>query len=572
MMGYQSMLVGLAVLLSSAGVATAQETPTALDVRRTLDARRDEAEPIWRSGDPRGVEMLESIWEYLGSPGIADLARGSDDIRTRVQNLAVETACGYALLADTAAALDNVKRIYEWGGSSFFDGFIAQRCPTLAELSDLPPYRQVRRLWRSENRRWSSTALSTPYRKVLPQDERVAGLSLLWSRLKVTLPGFQTSPGLDLDSLYLAYLPKVRRATRTFDYYRVLIRFVAELGDAHTNVIFPEELAPRAYARPPLVTGRVEGRTIILDVLSPELSDRGLAAGMEIVAIDEEPVDAYVKREVAPYISSSTPQDRDVRTYRYALLAGDAYRPVRLTVAASPSGPAREFDVPRSGYDSIRSIPTMRDTTLEGGIGYLRIDGFDTDELRTYVPDALRRLGDTRGLIIDVRYNGGGDSSHGYRLLSHLSDAPVRTSRYWVREFVGLRRARGGEPLTVIDPGWEWPGGADPQYDGPVILLISAMTFSAAEDFVVAFDAMDRGLLVGEATGGSTGQPFSFALPGGGWAQVRSRHDTYPDGTEFIGVGVQPDIVVRPTLAGFRAGRDEALEAAIRELLSEPGD
>ncbi len=88
-------------------------------------------------------------------------------------------------------------------------------------------------------------------------------------------------------------------------------------------------------------------------------------------------------------------------------------------------------------------------------------------------------------------------------------------------------------------------------------MLVGPMTFSAAEDFAVAFRAMKRGLIMGEATGGSTGQPLFFPLPGGGRGRVRTKHDSYPDGQEFIGVGVLPDIVVHSTIRGIREGRDE---------------
>jgi hypothetical protein len=55
-------------------------------------------------------------------------------------------------------------------------------------------------------------------------------------------------------------------------------------------------------------------------------------------------------------------------------------------------------------------------------------------------------------------------------------------------------------------------------------------------------------------------------LPGGGNARICSKRDTYPDGREFVGIGIQPDKVVRPTLADLRAGRDTVLEAALKEL------
>jgi hypothetical protein len=50
--------------------------------------------------------------------------------------------------------------------------------------------------------------------------------------------------------------------------------------------------------------------------------------------------------------------------------------------------------------------------------------------------------------------------------------------------------------------------------DVPVALLTSAMTLSAAEDFVAAFDSMHRGITVGQTTGGSRGRPLFFHLPG----------------------------------------------------------
>ena len=77
---------------------------------------------------------------------------------------------------------------------------------------------------------------------------------------------------------------------------------------------------------------------------------------------------------------------------------------------------------------------------------------------------------------------------------------------------------------------------------------------------------MKRGKLVGEPTGGSTGQPLFFDLPGGGRARVCTKRDTYPDGKEFIGVGIQPHVRAHQTVADFRAGRDTVLETGLAEL------
>jgi len=109
----------------------------------------------------------------------------------------------------------------------------------------------------------------------------------------------------------------------------------------------------------------------------------------------------------------------------------------------------------------------------------------------------------------------------------------------------------------------------DQYYAGPVAVLSGTSTFSAAEDFLVAFDVMDRGPIIGQASGGSTGQPLGFYLPGGGTARITTKRDTYPDGSDFVGDGVQPDTLAPPTVDAFIEKRDLALEAASQYILEK---
>lgn len=79
-------------------------------------------------------------------------------------------------------------------------------------------------------------------------------------------------------------------------------------------------------------------------------------------------------------------------------------------------------------------------------------------------------------------------------------------------------------------------------YDGPLQILISRNTMSAAEDFTAMFKANKRGTLMGEPTHGSTGTPCMIPLRCGGRAQVVSVGYRLLDGTEFIGTGIMPDV------------------------------
>ena len=98
-------------------------------------------------------------------------------------------------------------------------------------------------------------------------------------------------------------------------------------------------------------------------------------------------------------------------------------------------------------------------------------------------------------------------------------------------------------------------------------MLTSPNTFSAAEDAVVLFATSKRGVIVGEPSGGSTGQPLSFNLPGGGTARVCSKHDSFPDGKEFVGVGVMPDVAAHLTREDLVHGTDSVLAAGLKVAL-----
>lgn len=71
---------------------------------------------------------------------------------------------------------------------------------------------------------------------------------------------------------------------------------------------------------------------------------------------------------------------------------------------------------------------------------------------------------------------------------------------------------------------------------------------------------------MGEPTGGSTGQPLFYSLPFGGMGAVCSKRDLMSDGSEFVGFGIKPDIVLRPSLQDIRNQKDIVLETALKEL------
>lgn len=487
-----------------------------------------------------------------------------------VGGLAYDAACAHALAGDKDKALAELRLAIDTG---FLNADHAARDADLASLHGDPRFQplleQMRRKQAHEAKLYDSAALASPYRENLSEDEKVAGLSKFWSEVKYNFVYVDTLKEIDWDRLYLEYLPKVRATRSTAEYYKVLMALCARLKDGHTNVFPGPELRNTTMARPKLSTHLVEGRVLVRRVFDPELIAKGIVPGTEVVAVDGEPVRDYAARELAPYVSASTPQDLERRVYTYGFLSGpvDAVPHVRLRTAA---GKAIELDLKRVSLDdynkAVPDTPPFELKILPGNIAYVALNGFGNDQAADQFLAAFDKIAASSALIIDVRNNGGGNSHVGYRVLATLTDKPFQTSRWETRDYRPSYRAWGRAMPNYSEaaPNWE----ADPahQYRKPVAVLTSSATYSAAEDFAVAFDSMRRGVIAGEATGGSTGQPLMFALPGGGGARVCTKADTYPDGRQWVGKGIQPTLKVAPTVADMQKGRDTVLEAAVSAL------
>jgi hypothetical protein len=191
-----------------------------------------------------------------------------------------------------------------------------------------------------------------------------------------------------------------------------------------------------------------------------------------------------------------------------------------------------------------------------------------------------------RTMILDLRGNPGGSTP--MFVARHLVSAPIKP--YWFRtrwsvsyfeaQMQGQTLPEKQAYLQARDLpgnfGVEWMTPSTPKaamsflepekvsYTGPLVILINAETGSAAEDLAALLSENRPVTIIGEPSGGSTGQPLMLQLPGGGSARICTVQVKYSDGREFVGVGIQPDIHVQRTIKAIAEGRDEVLDAAER--------
>ena len=562
------LLLAVAALVTNG--AWSQAASPAMQAYQQLQAMRGPADALVdanRPGSPDEVRAalaeLDRALALMDTPLTHDLAEGSLYLRYKRWDILREKAALLERLGDRAgaiAALDQMSLINAADAS--------QVTPELAAVLAGPAAAAIRARYAASVKLTDASAFKTPDGVPLTDAQRVAGLSRIWSVARQSFAWFEHVPQLDWDRAYLDALPKVLAAKDTLAYYRELMRFTALLQDGHSNAYPPESLADRVYTRPGMRTGRVEGKVVVTAVVDAALVKASVKPGDEVLAVDGVAVADYAARFVAPYQSASTPQDLELRTFKYMLLAGDARKPVRVSLRDA-QGRQRDVTAARSGWQAVPLPPDDAFELRADGIAVLRSTQFENDASTRLLEQHRDELMTAKGFILDLRRNGGGNTGFGLAILWALASEPLPEMAQRVRDDNGFTQARGlgiGWQRLPADPS-QFPPGS--KFTGPVAVLIGPATFSAAEDTAATFKLMKRGLLVGTPSGGSTGQPLSFDLPGGGKARICVKRDGYPDGSDFVGRGVQPDIVVAPTLASVRDGSDPALAKAVGALLAQ---
>lgn len=195
-------------------------------------------------------------------------------------------------------------------------------------------------------------------------------------------------------------------------------------------------------------------------------------------------------------------------------------------------------------------------------IGYLRYPSFSTTPGNGNLDYVLGILGDTNGLIIDVRDNGGGLLTNVERIVSRF--ITKKTLGGWIRHKTGPGHDEFSEPYAIqYDPADD----GRVKYLKPVVVLTNRSCFSAANDFVAVMKSLPQVKIVGATTGGGGGLPFTAELPNGWSIRFSACPITDPQSgaTEF-GITPSPGCELHAPDAELAEGRDAILDFAINLL------
>ena len=213
---------------------------------------------------------------------------------------------------------------------------------------------------------------------------------------------------------------------------------------------------------------------------------------------------------------------------------------------------------------------------LNSAVGYLRIHSFSRysedkefakqlEALENALDAIFKDAAKWTGLVIDVRINGGGSDVFGISIASRLATQEYLAYSKVIRNDVHDPDHRTPPQPVIVDISQR------PGFRGPVVLLNSADSVSAAETFTMAvLDRQPHVIRVGANTQGVFSDILGRKLPNGWSFGLPNEIYLTKDGKAFDGPGVPPDIEVPIFPAEDLAnGRDSALTKALELLASK---
>ncbi len=333
--------------------------------------------------------------------------------------------------------------------------------------------------------------------------------------------------GVDWEAAAAKYGPMALAAGDDPKLYQALNEMVGSLHDSHTHALTPTQVGERKThlrARTGFNMIRIEDRWVVSEVL----------AGSPAAQAEVRPGWIVVSRNGAPLSAQVDFRPRDGEVVAWEFL-DENDRKILASLRAKPlSTAARQLA-----------------RELEGGYVYLRFDEFDGPD-RRWLGGQLNAHADAPGVVIDLRYNPGGET---------FSLGIVIGEFFEQRVDCGTFISRGG--ARDVKNSWQL-GSAN--YRGRVVVLVDGATGSAAEIFSAVLQDHRRAKLVGRKTAGAVLASWFHRLPDGGELQLSREDYVTPKGRRIEGNGLMPDVTVTRTLHDLRVGMDPDLETALKIL------
>jgi carboxyl-terminal processing protease len=365
-----------------------------------------------------------------------------------------------------------------------------------------------------------------------------------------------THNGIDWQAKRNVFRPAAAKANSAYELYDVMRQMIASLKDAHTRVYSPDEKFdwwnPR-YVTVGLTIREIEGVPVVVQVESGSAAAKTeIHPGDAIVSVDGIRVAAFISNRLE---SSGARVNGPARSRIVASLF-DGQPGTSVNVAwTTRDGKLKSAVLPRYWTQRHLGFSTQR----KGKVAILRIDAFTQSvalEFSKALPDVLEGA---ESIVLDLRYNGGGDAEAMADVASLFLDDGINLGKFADRSGASF------ELQTYSKRLWRVPQLT--RIKLPLIVLTSQSTSSAAEIMVAALQTKGRARVIGAVTCGCVlAIRNRHPLPDGGILDVSEFDYRTAGGVRLEGRGIKPDETINPKRSDIYSRRDTALDVARNAL------
>lgn len=382
---------------------------------------------------------------------------------------------------------------------------------------------------------------------------RLAVFDDAWSRINDRYYD-ETFHGIDWEALRVNFRALAAKTETSAELYTVIRRMIAALNDPHTRVFAPEEKFD--WWRPRFVTtgfsvGEIDGLPTVIKV-EPNLKHAGIRPGDVIETINGEAALLTIQQRLNTLSPPATPS---VRFRAFAkLLDGPAETHVEVGWKTR-DGKRKSARFLRYWQQRELSLRFHR----EGDIAIIEIDAFTKPIAAAFARTLKEKISGARGVVLDLRSNGGGDAEA-------MSD--IASSFLDVGNSLGVFTDRAGTSFTISthSKSLVTPYRIQ-QTELPLIVLTSERTASAAEILVEALRVSHRAKVIGTQTCGCVlAVRTRHVLPDGGLLDVSELDYETATGARLEKHGIEPDQTIFTGRNDLYVRRDRAIESALEKL------
>nr|WP_275444733.1 S41 family peptidase [Paenibacillus sp. ACRRX] len=379
---------------------------------------------------------------------------------------------------------------------------------------------------------------------------RLLGLFRYWNIIEYYYP-YKDVIGEDWDRVLLEFIPKIIDGSDYDSYFMTLSELTTRIHDSHAYLVGKNKESITDYFGKyqfPVNFTEINNQIVISKVINK----CGLEVGDIILKVGDNSIDQLLE-ERRKYISQSR---EDTATFFFLALLRAHQKNTDVTIIRQ----GKTMDVSVTGSRQVINflVDTKSQAIENGEIYYINAGLLGKGEI-----DAImKEWWNTKGLIVDLRNYPSSELTYTlaqYLIPSEKEFAKVSLpNRAIPGEFNYIETLVSGKPQDTNDA----------VYKGKVVILINEQTISSGEFTTMSLRNTENSIVLGRPTAGADGNVVKFTFPGNIKTAISGIGVFDPENKPTQRIGVQPDILLDPTIEGIIEGRDEYVERAV-ELIKD---